>query len=59
MTDRMTYKTAPRHYWKITLNGDECFRGTFNECWEELVATFPHLTLQQLQQMNTRIARIK
>lgn len=49
----------PRHYWGITENGLVQYEGTFNECWEELTATYPDKTLGQLTAMNTRISRIK
>lgn len=48
-----------RHYWGITQMGVVCFEGTFNECWDELTATFPDKTLYQLLAMNVKITRIK
>lgn len=58
MTDKI-HHLNPRHYWGITENGLVQYEGTFNECWEELVATFPNKTLEQLTAMNIRISRIK
>lgn len=52
-------KVNTRHYWGITQNGVVCYEGTFNECWEELTATFPDKTMGELEAMKTRISRIK
>lgn len=54
----MTDKKNPRHYWGITVNGVECYRGTFNECWDELVATYPMTTLSDLTAAGVRISRV-
>ncbi len=58
MTDKI-HHISPRQYWGITENGVECYRGTFNECWQELTDTYGDKTLAELVKMNTRIQRIK
>lgn len=58
MTDKVT-NIAKRRYWAITENGVVCYEGTFNECWEELVATYGNKTLADLAKQGTRISRIK
>lgn len=60
MTDnRKVTHINTRRYWAITEAGLVMFEGTFNECWDELVATYGDKTLKEIADLQTRIQRIK
>lgn len=58
MEPKMDTLKPQRLYWAITQNHVPLFKGTFNQCWKQLMAMYGDATLKSLERRQIEISRI-